>query len=52
MHSMDTHRNDIAEIRRELQVGFARIDERFAKIDERFAAPTAEWKRCRPAWSG
>ena len=37
MQSMDMHRSDIADMRRELQVGLARIDERFAKVDERFA---------------
>lgn len=37
MQSMDPHRGDLAELRREMQLGFARIDERFARIDERFA---------------
>ena len=36
MQSMDAHRTDIADLRREMQVGFARIDERFARMDERF----------------
>lgn len=36
MHSMDAHRSDIAELRRELQLGFARMDERFTRIDDRF----------------
>ena len=35
MHSMDAHRSDIGELRREMQVGFARIDERFARTDGR-----------------
>jgi hypothetical protein len=37
MHSMDAHRTDMAALRREMQLGFAKIDERFAKMDERFA---------------
>jgi hypothetical protein len=36
MQSMDAHRTDIGDLRREMQVGFARIDERFARMDERF----------------
>ena len=36
MQSMDAHRTDIGELRRELQLGFAKMDERFTKIDERF----------------
>jgi hypothetical protein len=36
MHSMDAHRTDMAALRREMQLGFATIDERFAKMDERF----------------
>ena len=32
---MDAHRIDISELRREMQVGFARIDERFARVDGR-----------------
>ena len=35
MHSMNTHRNEIGEMRREMQLGFARIDQRFAMIDAR-----------------
>ena len=35
MLSMDAHRTDIGELRREMQVGFARIDERFARVDGR-----------------
>ena len=34
---MDAHRTDIGELRREMQQGFAKIDERFVKMDERFA---------------
>jgi hypothetical protein len=37
MQTMDPLRGEIAELRREMQVGFVRIDERFARIDERFA---------------
>ena len=37
MRTMDAHRTDIGELRREMQLGFAKMDERFAKIDERFA---------------
>jgi predicted nuclease with TOPRIM domain len=37
MHTMDPLRGEVTEMRRELQVGFARIDERFARMDERFA---------------
>ena len=35
MQSMDAHRTDIGELRREMQLGFARIDERFARVDGR-----------------
>jgi len=35
MQSMDAHRTDIGELRREMQLGFARIDERFARVDSR-----------------
>lgn len=37
MQSMDSHRGGVAELRREMQLGFARIDEKFARIDEKFA---------------
>ena len=37
MQSMDAHRMDIGELRRDMQLGFAKIDDRFAKIDDRFA---------------
>ena len=37
MESMDAHHSDLGELRREMQIGFAKIDERFAKFDERFA---------------
>jgi uncharacterized coiled-coil protein SlyX len=37
MQSMDAHVTEIGELRREMRLGFARIDERFAKLDERFA---------------
>jgi hypothetical protein len=37
MQSMDAHRTDIGELRREMQLGFAKLDERFARVDERFA---------------
>jgi hypothetical protein len=29
MQSMDAHRTEIGELRREMQLGFAKIDERF-----------------------
>jgi hypothetical protein len=35
MQSMDAHRTDIGELRREMQLGFARIEERFARVDGR-----------------
>jgi hypothetical protein len=35
MQSMDAYRTDIGELRREMQLGFARIDERFARVDGR-----------------
>ena len=37
MQTMDAHRSDIGEFRREMQAGFARMDDRFEKIDDRFA---------------
>ena len=45
MHSMDAHRSDIAELRREMQVGFARIDERFARTDGRMETMQANMER-------
>lgn len=38
MESVDTARADIAELRHEMQVGFARVDARFATLDARFSA--------------
>jgi hypothetical protein len=35
MQNMDAHCTDIGELRREMQLGFARIDERFARVDGR-----------------
>lgn len=35
MQTMDAHRTDIADLRREMQAGFARIDERLARMDGR-----------------
>ena len=35
MESMDAHRTDIGELRREMQLGFAKLDERFARVDGR-----------------
>jgi len=35
MQSMDAHRSDIRELRREMQAGFAKIDERLARMDGR-----------------
>jgi hypothetical protein len=44
MQTMDAHRSDTGELRRDMQAGFARVEELrrdmqagFAKIDERFA---------------
>jgi kynurenine formamidase len=37
MQNMDAERGDIVELRHEMQLGFARIDEKFARLDERFA---------------
>jgi chromosome segregation ATPase len=37
MQSMNAHRAEFGELRTEMRLGFARIDERFAKLDERFA---------------
>jgi chromosome segregation ATPase len=37
MQNMDAHVTAIGELRREMRLGFARIEERFAKLDERFA---------------
>ena len=45
MHSMDAHRSDIGELRREMQVGFARIDERFARTDGRMETMQANMER-------
>jgi hypothetical protein len=40
MQSMDAHRTDISDLRREMQIGFARMDERFdgrlSTMQERF----------------
>jgi hypothetical protein len=36
MQSMDAHRTDTVELRREMQVGFARIDGRLDTMQERF----------------
>jgi hypothetical protein len=35
MQSMDAHRTESAELRRDMQLGFARIDERFARMEGR-----------------
>lgn len=35
MQSMDASRADMGELRREMQLGFARIDEQFARMDGR-----------------
>jgi chromosome segregation ATPase len=37
MQSMDANRTEIGELRLEMRMGFAKIEERFAKIDDRFA---------------
>ena len=42
---MDAHRSDIAELRREMPVGFARIDERFARTDGRMETMQANMER-------
>ena len=45
MQSMDAHQTEIGGLRREMQAGFAKIDERFAKIDERFASIDARFAK-------
>ena len=45
MQSMDAHRGDISELRHEMQLGFARIDERFARIDGRIETMQASMER-------
>ena len=35
MQTMDAHRSDISDLRRDMQAGFARIDERLARMDGR-----------------
>lgn len=45
MQSMDPHRGDLAELRREMQLGFARIDERFARSDGRMDTMQASMER-------
>jgi hypothetical protein len=42
LETMDPLRGDIAELRHEMRLGFARIDERFARVDERFAAMSGD----------
>ena len=42
---MDAHRSDIGELRREMQVGFARIDERFARTDGRMETMQTNMER-------
>ena len=37
MQSMDAHCMEIRELRREMQVGFAKMDDRLAMMDDRFA---------------
>ncbi len=37
MQTMDSNRAEIGELRLEMRMGFAKIDDRFAKIDDRFA---------------
>jgi hypothetical protein len=37
MQSMDAHVTEMGELRREMRLGFARIEERFVRLDERFA---------------
>jgi hypothetical protein len=37
MEGVDNARADIAELRHEMQVGFARVDARFAGVDTKFA---------------
>lgn len=38
MESVDSARADIAELRQEMRVGFARIDAKFASVDTKFAS--------------
>jgi hypothetical protein len=41
LQAMDANRGDISELRHEMQLGFARIDERFARVDDRFGTMEA-----------
>jgi hypothetical protein len=43
MQSMDAHRTDIAELRHEMRLGFARIDERFARVEGRMDSMEAKF---------
>jgi hypothetical protein len=38
MEGVDNARADIAELRHEMEVGFARVDSKFAALDGRFSA--------------
>ena len=42
---MDTHRGDIGELRHEMQLGFAKIDEKFARTDGRIDTLQASMER-------
>lgn len=44
MQTMDAHCTDIGELRREMQLGFAKIDERFARVDGRMDTMQASFE--------
>ena len=41
MQSVDAYRSDLSELQREMQAGFARIDERYARMEGRMDAMQA-----------
>ena len=43
MDSMDANRGDIAELRHEMQLGFAAVNARFEQVDARFRELQSEW---------
>ena len=45
MQTMDAHRSDAAELRREMQVGFARMDGRMEAMSARMEAMRAGMER-------
>jgi hypothetical protein len=45
MEGMDANRGDIAELRHEMQLGFARMDARFQQVDARFQQVDARFEQ-------